>query len=180
MHGKIYHARLMYARPFIDSLDFAINGERIDAQVPFAELARLHDVLFDTDGVLQYTVVGAQDYRGRPVLDISITGDCHLRCQRCLNGFDYRIVHQTRLLLCDQQELEALDSEMDAAGSDEDVEAILADAHLDVLALLEDEILLGLPISPMHQAGACQAASGENTQKERRNPFAVLENLKRN
>lgn len=169
----------MYARPFIDSLDFAENGRQIDAQVPFAELPRLHDVLADIEGRLHYTLQGGRDQRGRPVLDLVIDGQCRLVCQRCLGAMDYAVVHQVRLLLCDEAGLDALDSERDEYEEDE-FEAILADAHLDVTALLEDEILLSLPISPMHDRGACQATEGDDAQKGRRSPFAILENLKRN
>ena len=163
----------MYARPFIDSLDFAGSGKQIDAQVPFAELPRLLDVLDNPQGILHYTLQGGLDNQGRPVLDVSMTGRCQLRCQRCLKGMDYAIQHEARLLLCDQAGLDVLEDEEEA------FDGILADAHLDVLALLEDEILLNLPISPMHDSGACQVAEGESTQKGKQHPFAVLEKLKR-
>lgn len=163
----------MYARPFIDSLDFAVNGMQIDTQVPFAELPRLLDVLDNPQGVLHYTLQGGLDSLGRPVLDVSINGVCQLRCQRCLNGMDYAIQHEARLLLCDQAALDVLEDE-------EEFDGILADAHLDVLALLEDEILLSLPIAPKHESGACQVAEGEGKQKDERHPFAALEKLKRN
>lgn len=172
----------MYARPLINSLDFARNGQQISAQVPFAEFLRLQDVLDNSSGTLDYTVRGALDVLGRPVLDVSISGCCQLRCQRCLNGLEYVIRHSARLLLCDQASLDALDSEHHLAGhsdEEEELDGILADEHLDVLNLLEEEILLALPISPMHEAGACQVAAGENRQKEK-HPFAVLEKLKIN
>jgi len=172
----------MYARPFIDSLDFAGSGKQIDTQVPFAELPRLLDVLDNPQGILHYTLQGGLDNLGRPVLDVSMTGRCQLRCQRCLKGMDYAIQHEARLLLCDQAGLDVLDSGMHMAGHPDEEEAfdgILADAHLDVLALLEDEILLNLPISPMHDSGACQVAESESTRKGKQHPFAVLEKLKR-
>ena len=174
MRRKIYHARLMYARPFIDSLDFARNGRIIEADIPFAELSRLLDVLENPGGVLHYTLQGTLDGSGQPVLDVSMSGRCKLLCQRCLNGLDYEIQHQTRLSLCDEAGLEALQ------GDDEEPDSILADAHLDVLELLEEEILLSLPIAPKHELGACQATESESMQKGERHPFAVLENLKRN
>jgi uncharacterized protein len=163
----------MYARPFIDSLDFAANGMQIDTQVPFAELPRLLDVLDNPQGVLHYILQGGVDSLGRPVLDVSINGVCQLRCQRCLNGMDYEIQHKARLLLCDQAALDVLEDE-------EEFDGILADAHLDVLALLEDEILLSLPIAPKHESGTCQVAEGEGKQKDERHLFAALEKLKRN
>ncbi len=164
----------MYVRPFIDSLEFAENGRQITDQVPFAELTRLHDVLDNHQGILRYSLQGGRDGQGRPVLDVSIKGVCQLRCQRCLSGMDYTIQHEVRLLLCDQDALDLLDD------NEEDYDGILADVHLDVLALLEEEILLSLPIAPKHQPGACQVAEDENRQQGDQHPFALLEKLKRN
>ena len=160
----------MYARPFIDSLDFALKGMQIDTQVSFAELPRLLDVLENPQGILHYTLHGGQDDLGRSVLDVSMNGSCQLRCQRCLNGMDYTIQHEARLLLCDKAALDVLESSGFLAGhpdedEEDECESILADAHLDVLALLEEEILLSLPIAPMHQQGACQVAEDAGKHK---------------
>lgn len=164
----------MYARPFIDSLDFARNGMEMNAEVPFVELSRLADVLDDTQGVLRYGVKGGLDERGDPFLDVGMEGLCHLRCQRCLQGMDHVIRHDARLMLRNEDELDALQDD------DEEFDSILADPNLDVLELLEEEILLSLPIAPRHESGACQAAVSESVQQEERHPFAVLEKLKRN
>jgi len=162
----------MYARPFIDSLDFARNGQEISGEVPIAELPRLLDALENPQGVLSYTVRGGLDDLGNPLLDVSITGSCRLRCQRCLNGLDYAVQLDSRLLLRDQAGLDAL-------GNDEDeFDSVLAEAHLDVLDLLEEEVLLSLPIAPKHELGACQAAGGGDAHKKELQPFAVLAKLK--
>ena len=176
---KIYHARLMHARPFIDSLDFARNGRRISGEVQIAKLPRLLDMLENPQGLLSYTVQGGVDQQGTHFLDVSVAGQCRLRCQRCLNGMDYPVRIDTRLMLRDQASLDVLDSKV-AGGEEEEFDSILADAHLDVLDLLEEEILLGMPIAPKHELGACQVADGKNAQREETNPFAVLAKLKRN
>ena len=163
----------MYARPRIDSLDFARNGRRISAQVPFAELPRLQELLDSPLGFLDYILQGGMDHLGRPILDVSLHGSCQLRCQRCLGALDYAIQLEMRLLLCDQAGLDELDDD------EEEFDAILADEHMDVVALLEDEILLGLPIAPRHETGSCQAAEGKYSQ-DGRHPFAALEKLKHN
>jgi len=167
----------MYARPFIDSLDFARNGQSIRGELPVAELSRLQDLLETRQGVLSYSVRGGVDNQGSRYLDVNVTGRCLLRCQRCLEALDYQVGIVTRLLLRDQPTLEVL--ELDAAVVEEEFDSILADPHLDVLNLLEDEVLLSLPIAPKHEPGACQAAGGGNRQQEERHPFAVLEKLKR-
>ncbi|HEX5337315.1 MAG TPA: YceD family protein [Gallionella sp.] len=166
----------MYARPFIDSLDFAKNGKQISGEVAVAELSRLLDELENPQGILSYTVRGGQDKQGTPWLDVSISGTCQLRCQRCLGGLDHPVQLEERLLLRDQAGLDALDESDD----EEEFDSILADTHLDVTGLLEEEILLSLPIAPRHEEGACQAADGENKQQEEPHPFAVLAKLKRN
>lgn len=164
----------MYARPLIDSLDFARNGRRISGEVPITELSRLQDMLDNPQGVLRYTVHGGLDKRGDCFLDVEVAGRCQLRCQRCLQGLDYPVQLQVRLMLRDQASLNALDDEED------EFDSILAEAQLDVLSLLEEEILLSLPIAPKHELGACQAADGENLRGVEPGPFAVLAKLKRN
>jgi len=167
----------MYARPFIDSLDFAGNGRYISGEVQVAELPRMFEMLENPQGVLKYTVQGGVDMQGTHFLDLGVTGRCQLRCQRCLGGLDYPVQIDTRLLLRDQASLDILDDTV--AGGDEEFDSILADAHLDVLDMLEEEILLSLPIAPKHELGACQAASGVY-RNDARHPFAVLAQLKSN
>ena len=169
----------MHARSFIDSLDFARNGQKINGEVPIAELPRLLDILETPQGILSYTVQGVVDKQGSPALDVSIAGSCQLRCQRCLKGMGYAIQLDTRLLLRNQESLDALGDNV-AGGEEEEYDSILADAHLDVLDMLEEEILLSLPIAPKHELGACQATDSENVQEEDQHPFAVLAKLKRN
>ena len=175
---KIYHARLMYARPFIDSLDFARKGQQINGEVQIVALPRLLDVLENSQGALSYAVRGGLDKLGNHLLDVSITGNCRLRCQRCLGAMEHAVRIGTRLLLRDQASLDALDSGV-ADGDEEEFDSILADAHLDVLNLLEEEILLSLPIAPKHELGACQATESADAREEKQYPFAVLAKLKK-
>ncbi|MCK9354388.1 MAG: YceD family protein [Gallionella sp.] len=165
----------MYARPFIDSLDFAENGKEIKGEVPFAGMPRLLDELESPDGVLQYTVRGGVDKLDVPFLHVVMTGDCRLQCQRCLGALEHEIRIDTRLLLRDQAELDALDAQ---EGDEEEFDSVLASTQFDVLSMLEEEILLSLPISPRHESGACQAKGGESAGNGKENPFAALANLK--
>jgi uncharacterized protein len=170
----------MYARPFIDSLDFARNGREISGEVQVAKLPRLLDVLESPQGTLSYRIQGGVDKQGTPFLDLGVTGQCSLCCQRCLNNLDYPVLIETRLLLRDQASLDALDDSV-AGGDAEEFDSILADAHLNVLDLLEEEILLSLPIAPKHELDACQvAAESENVIREEKPPFAALAKMKRN
>lgn len=150
----------------------------MSGKVPVAELPRLLDVLENTSGILEYAVSGSADRQGNPMLEVSISGSCQLRCQRCLGALEHAVQVHAHLRLCDQAGLDALDGSI-ADDEDDEVDSILADTHLDVLALLEEEILLSLPIAPRHEPGICQAANGGDAHQEEQNPFAVLAKLKR-
>jgi uncharacterized protein len=82
------------------------------------------------------------------------------------------------LLLRNQASLDALGDNV--ADEEDELDSILADNHLDVLDLLEEEILLSMPIAPKHELGACQATDSKDAQEEEQHPFAVLAKLKRN
>lgn len=164
----------MYARPFIDSLDFANNGREISGEVQFAEMPRLLDILENSQGSFRYTIQGGTDSQGTNFLAIRVDGQCSLRCQRCLNKMGYPLRLDTRLFLRDQTSLDAMGDD------DEEFDSILADKQLNVLELLEEEILLSFPIAPKHELGACQVVVGENAHGQEKKPFAVLEKMKRN
>lgn len=165
----------MHARPFIDSLDFASNGQQISSDVLVEELSRLADVLSDTAGELSYTIHGAVDKYGMPMLALRIAGVCHLTCQRCMQAMDYNIQVTNSVMLRDQAALDRLDE--DDVG--EEYESVLADAHLDIWSLLEDEIILSLPFAPKHEVGMCQAVKEVRSQQDESHPFAALAKLKR-
>lgn len=162
----------MYARPFIDSLDFARNGQKMSCELPIVEMPRLADVLSNTQGALSYIVQGGVDKQAIPWLGIHVTGLCQLQCQRCLSAMEYEIKLVTRLLLRDQASLDALEDD------EEEFDSVLADKHLDVVSLLEEEILLSLPIAPKHEFGVCQAANSQSAAVDETHPFAALAKLK--
>lgn len=163
----------MFARHFIDSQDFARNGRELRGEAPVSEMPRLQDMLADPEGKIGYVVRGFLDRDGKPKLEVTLDGICQLRCQRCLNSMAYPVKLVSRLLLVQENELDKSSLE------DDDVDSIVANKHMDVLALLEDEILLSLPFAPKHPPGACQPAARDmDLSTAERKPFAALSRLK--
>jgi len=161
----------MFTRPFIDSLDFANRGGELSGEVPMAELPRMADILADSDGKISYVVRGLTGKDGKPQLELMLDGMCNLRCQRCLNALSYPVKLVSRLRLVSEGEVDSTDIE------DDEVDSIPAEKRLEVLALLEEELLLSLPIAPKHGLGECQiAVEGLNRSNS---PFAVLAGLKK-
>lgn len=160
----------MFARPFIDSVDFARNGKELRGETGLAELSRLVDMLARTDdGALTYIVRGYRE-GDSDMLEVSLQGTCILRCQRCLGEMAYPVDMVSRLLLLPADRLDEVEE-------DDDVDAIEATSQLDVVALIEDELLLGLPFAPRHPDGEC--APTTNGLQQKASPFAVLAGLKK-
>ena len=162
----------MFARHFIDSLDFAHNGRELCGILPLTELPRLQDMLAISEGEISYFVRGLPDKDGKPMLEVSVEGVCQLRCQRCLNGFDYPVKLFARLQLADAGEMDEFSVE-----ENDEVDYIAADRHQDVTHMVEEEILLSLPFAPKHPIGACNSAVEGRSQSDQ-HPFAILQSLK--
>lgn len=142
----------MSAAGAIDSLEFARSEQALIGELPLSSLERLHDVLVDTGGALRYTLRGDRDDRNRPQLHLTIDSDLRLQCQRCLEALDYPLELRNTLLLIPRGE-----QADDMLDEPESPDAIEASAELDVAELIEDEVLLSLPLSPRHAEGACES-----------------------
>ena len=155
----------------IDSLEFAHTGQELQGTVSVTQLTRLADSLFDAAGSLKYRLLGGHDARQRPRLKLSVEGEIKLKCQRCLGSLRYALAVESSLLV-----LTAGSS--DEAAEIEDLDGIPADAHANVWALVEDEVLLAIPFAPRHAEGSCNTAV-KGTDDRAASPFAVLAGLKR-
>ena len=167
---KYYHARLMSARAVIDSLEFAVTGGQLHGAAPVAQFERLADSLFDAMGELKYQLTGGCDARRRPRLQLTVEGAINLRCQRCLGSLTYPVAVESSLLVL-AGKVGGETAEID------DLDGIPADPHTDVWGLVEDEVLLAIPIAPRHAEGQCNAAVDSAPQRVA-SPFAVLARLK--
>ena len=159
----------MSARASIDSVEFARAGDELSGSVPVAELARLTDVLFDADGAVQFVLKGGSDARQRPRLRLTVTGSIDLQCQRCLGKLVQPLSTQTNLLVLTGE----------AAGDTgeiEDLDGVPAGPAIDVWSLVEDEVLLALPLAPRHAEGECSPAV-KTTGDPVASPFAALARL---
>jgi uncharacterized protein len=102
-----------------------------------------------TQGALFCRVSGQADQLGSLSLKLTIHGQVELTCQRCLNGMQHEVkIDRVVYLARTEIELERLDALPDS-------DAILVGETLSLVDLVEDEVLLGLPLAPMHEVGQC-------------------------
>ena len=160
----------MSRRVVIDSLVFAREGRSLQGELPVSSLARILDMLADQEGELNYRVQGQMSPRRRPQLILEVDGRLSLRCQRCLEGIDYPVrVRSVLELISDEEDLTQEEIEDDSR------DFLPAQAEVDVLALIEDEIILGLPSVPRHE---CCALPERAREMQPASPFSVLGSLK--
>jgi len=158
----------------------AYEGE---GRLSLKTMARLQNRLLDQEGEITYQVAFGVDAQSIKFVRGQVTGICHLQCQRCLESVDYNLYQEFQLgLVRSEQEADQLPQQYEPLILDEDCETI------SMTDLVEEEILLALPIVHVHEEGQCSVkvpvaaqapvVDQEQQQKPRVNPFAVLKELK--
>lgn len=162
----------------VDPRRFADRALAFAGKWPLSAFARLGELITDTDGEVQISLSFLRDEQKLPLLRMSLAAEVGMTCQRCLDrvrlpvGGDYQYVvirpGGDTSLLPDEYDILELDDE-----------------PLDVRALVEEELLLCLPIVPKHPEGACSHPEGyvepelSGEELEKSNPFSVLAQLRK-
>jgi len=155
----------------IDSIEFARERRRLAGELPVSSMSRLADMLADDGGSLSWSVSGECDTDHKPFLVIEVAGELHLKCQRCLGALGHSLKIRSRLQLVPRGAVWP-DEDLE----DDRVDPIEASDDQPVLALVEDEVLLALPIAPRHRS--C-AMPGYDDGSAVASPFAALATLKK-
>ena len=168
----------------LDVEAFAKEAGRTEGEVPLASLARLVDAAHpdarpsDAD-VAHWQARGeSRPVRGAPPqtwLHLQVQARLPLVCQRCLGPVATALDTQRSFLFVSGEEVAA---QLDA-DSEDDVLALTR--WLDLRDLVEDELLLALPLVPRHDTcpEPLPLERDEDETDERPNPFAALAALKR-
>ncbi len=137
-----------------------------------ADLERLQDSLASGEGELRYRITATLDPHSRKRLSCIIEGFVFLTCQTSLEAFRHEIMISDSIILVDnERQLPAIEEESDAE------DYLVADEPLDIRDLVEDAVLLALPMIP-RKSGVEVAKAGEAGGIERPSPFAALASLK--
>ena len=151
----------------IDGLQFARAAETLAGTLDSSRLPRLAEMRCATTG-LRYELRGRTDAEGRGWLQVWANGTLTLECQRCLGPLTFPLALRSEFLLAE--------SERDIEAADDDIDRVLAGKAMDVCQLIEDEVLLALPMAPKHEQ--CDGRR-DGAQADRASPFAALARLKR-
>ncbi len=174
----------------IDPVRFSKAKRVCHGRVKLSELPRLLESLAPgaEEKIVEAEMGFSVDEESRVVIEIKVKTVLLLVCQRCLGHFELPVIIQH--LLAPVQgfdEAEKLPTHLDPCWLKEGV--------VSPLELVEEELLLAIPLVPMHDEKECENAgilehlafetqrsfSAESAGKEPRNlanPFSVLSDLK--
>ena len=147
-----------------------------------ASLARLRSYLADDRGDIDVALsLGKED--GQSVIVGSIKGEVTLQCQRCLEPFIWPINAAVALALVASEEEATIFSENSEANDESGAyePRIVSEAPFSLHELVEDELILAMPIVARHPEGACELRLPEDDMASapvRVNPFDVLAEIK--
>src|SRR6185503_15573669 len=130
--------------------DLLIHPERIserpqvfEGTADLDDLPGLEDSVADDRVELRYKVTARLDRQRRKVVSCIIEGFVFLTCQTSLEAFRHGISINDALVLVDREsELPPIEEEREAE------DYIVADGPVDVLDLVEEAVLLALPMVP--------------------------------
>ncbi len=153
----------------------------LEGVFPLAEMARLLESVQTAHGEVSVSLEFGVDVEGVRYMRGRLRAAVELECQRCLDGMAFPIDSEFALALVrNMVEAENLPSHY---------EPLLLDGEpLFLRDVIEDELLLALPIVAKHAEGVCELALAadvladgtetEHDSTEKPNPFSVLADLK--
>jgi uncharacterized protein len=156
------------------------QGE-VEYHWPVKSFKRLSESLLTQEGLVNVHIKGSYDDVKRCLLETSITADLRLECQTSFTEVAYSV--DKKVTYC------VLVAETEFAELEDPLEPVLLDdGFLDLKQLIEDELILSLPlvVNKKPEDLAFSLSFGELTEghteaeaKEAKSPFAVLAGLKK-
>lgn len=160
--------------------ELAKQQKTVEGALALSAMPRLHEALqalgvsdeAALDGMqVRYRLQGLPSrYFGEvslPMLALSLQATLPLVCQRCFEPMPESLEMAFEFALCDEPP--------EALLEDETVDWLESTDESSLEVLVEDELLMALPISVMHEEACTQL---QQSAGEKPNPFAVLKQLK--
>ncbi len=167
---------------YVDARKAFQQDVKISGNVALDRLPRFRELLADEQADIQVELHFGLNSAGRKLISGALQADVAVQCQRCLESL--------RLTLNDEIRLALVRDEAEANRLEADLEPwINEDYKLDLASLVEEQLMLCMPIVSYHADASCQDALGyqlpadpvdkEPVSEVAENPFAVLEKLKK-
>lgn len=159
----------------LDAWRMVAARRSFEGSLPLASLPRLREALWEPDGQVGYELGFDRDNFGIAYAELRITAELPLQCQRSLQRFLLPVELVQRLGL--------IRDEAEEAALPEGYEPLLVpeDGNLRPAELVEDELILALPVVPLAPGSEPveQDWSPSEDEAAKASPFAALAGLKK-
>lgn len=168
----------------IEPLALAARGRLIEGRLALSAMPRLVSLLQDNRGDVEFSLQFGMDQGGTPNVQGMIKCELVLECQRCMGNMDFRLESELHLgIVSSRDAAQRLPARYDPL--------LLDGEEISIAGIVEDELILALPLVAMHEIEDCpagdkilarpkgEASEGQEPQvSSRKNPFAALAQLK--
>lgn len=163
----------------IDPLRLVEREARLCGHLSLARMERLAASLCDGEGTVFIDMRFQRDEQGRELAVGHVTARLPVRCQRCLEAMEVAIATDPRLAFTKAD----TDAEGETPPPDGYDAVPLVGDTISLSDLVEDELMLALPMAPMHEdcpVGVWRRYLGHRAPSEAPpKPFAALSRLRR-
>ena len=144
----------------------------LEGELSVSDMERLKSILVHDEDNVIYRLEFGTDELNRKCISERISTTLSLRCQRCLGEVRIDINSENSLaIVADNKAAEELPTEYEPL--------VMTEDRLSLRGLIEDELLLALPISPTHGVDECPVKLSPPMKNEKQNPFAVIKQLQK-
>jgi uncharacterized protein len=158
----------------VDPRKLVTQGATFDGPVPTASMMRLAGAVMSSEEMAQAELSFGRDDEGRAVVTGRVQLGVDLECQRCLKPVPCKLSGEVGLgIVWDEERAKALPKHLEPW--------IVESEAGDLYDMVEDELLLALPIAAYHDTDECRASGSYSTGEvsdSAENPFGILAQLK--
>lgn len=161
----------------VDPFRFAENEIHLEGQMLVSHMDRLRASLCNDTGEIQVSILFDVDEQDIHYMRGQYSAHLMLQCQRCMEPFAYHIAGDFLSgIVHTEEEADQLPKGYDPV--------IVKEGMLAIQDVIEDELIINLPVVPMHDVKDCKVKlplsieSAEIAETSKENPFKVIELLR--
>ncbi|GAB1270120.1 YceD family protein [Aurantivibrio infirmus] len=164
---------------WVDPKKFAQQDVVLEGDIPPDAMPRLAEVIIDFESPIYAKLTFELDESRRRILTGSLSGTVNVKCQRCLEAMPLAIKTDLNLaVVINDDQAKQLPRQLEPWLIDKDA------SEVDLHSVLEDELLLCVPMVAYHEEACIESAlysshsNSEEMPSKKPSPFEMLGQLK--
>lgn len=158
--------------PYVEPRLLARDGVLLEGSLPLSRFARAAECLCDSDREVKVRLQFQEGPRDSIVIMGSLSTRVAMECQYCLERVEVDLQAAVDVVASESDErVQELSDTCEAM--------LLSGDRVPLVSLIEDDLILSLPMVPRHGAGECIEKLGYRSEEEvADHPFAALAKLR--